>query len=53
VFVVVNDRIDRRAIKTGGSDGDRVEALAGISAGERVVISPPAELSAGTLVVPR
>jgi RND family efflux transporter MFP subunit len=53
VFVVVNDRVDRRAIKTGGADGERVEVIAGLNAGERVVISPPPELSAGTLVVGR
>jgi RND family efflux transporter MFP subunit len=53
VFVVVNDRADRRAIKTGGADGERVEVIAGLNAGERVVISPPPELSAGTLVVGR
>jgi RND family efflux transporter MFP subunit len=50
VFVVVNDRVDRRAVTTGGADGDRVEVIAGLNAGERVVISPPAELSAGALV---
>jgi HlyD family secretion protein len=53
VFVVLNDRVDRRAITTGGADGDRVEVTAGLNAGERVVVSPPAELSAGALVVPR
>jgi RND family efflux transporter MFP subunit len=53
VFVVVNDRVDRRAIKTGGTDGDRVEVTAGLNAGERVVVSPPAELSAGALVIGR
>ena len=53
VFVVVNDRVDRRAITTGGADGERVEVTAGLNAGERVVVSPPAELSAGALVVPR
>ena len=53
VFVVVNDRVDRRAITTGGADGDRVEVIAGLNAGERVVVSPPAELSAGALVVTR
>jgi HlyD family secretion protein len=52
-FVVVNDRVDRRAITTGGADGDRVEVIAGLNAGERIVVSPPAELSAGTLVVTR
>ena len=53
VFVVVNDRVDRRAITTGGTDGDRVEVLAGLDAGDRVVVSPPAELSPGALVVTR
>ena len=52
-FVVVNDRVDRRAITTGGADGDRVEVTAGLNAGERVVVSPPPELSAGALVVAR
>lgn len=52
VFVVANDRVDRRAITTGGADGDRVE-VSGLNAGERVVVSPPAELSAGALVVSR
>lgn len=53
VFVVVNDRADRRAVTTGGTDGDRVEVIAGLNAGERVVVSPPAELSPGALVVSR
>lgn len=52
-FVVVNDRVDRRAITTGGADGDRVEVTAGLNAGERVVVSAPPELSAGALVVAR
>lgn len=53
VFVVLNDRVDRRAIRTGGTDGDRLEVVAGLSAGDRVVVSPPPELSAGALVVTR
>ena len=53
VFVVVNDRVDRRAITTAGTDGDRVEVTAGLNAGERVVVSPPPELSAGVLVETR
>jgi HlyD family secretion protein len=51
VFIVVDGRVDRRAITTGGTDGDRVEVIAGLNAGERVVLSPPAELKAGALVV--
>jgi RND family efflux transporter MFP subunit len=53
VFVVVNDRADRRAISIGGTDGDRVEVIAGLNPGDRVVVSPPADLSAGSLVVTR
>ena len=53
VFVVVNDRVDRRAITTGGTDGERIEVIAGLNPGDRVVVSPPAELSAGALVVSR
>ena len=53
VFVVVNDSVDRRAIRTGGADGDRLEVLAGLTSGERVVISPPATLAPGAPVVIR
>jgi RND family efflux transporter MFP subunit len=53
VFVVVNNRVDRRGITTGGADGDRVEVIAGINAGDRVVVSPPAELLPGALVMTR
>jgi RND family efflux transporter MFP subunit len=50
VFLVAGTRVDRRAITTGGSDGDRVEVIAGLNAGERVIVSPPAELTTGALV---
>ena len=49
-FVVGNDLVDRRAVKTGGADGDRVEVLAGLNPGERVVVSPPAGLTSGMTV---
>ena len=50
-IVVVNDVVERRAVKTGGTDGDRLEVLAGLSAGDKVVLSPPANLAAGMRVV--
>src|SRR5262249_17175511 len=51
VFVVDGQGVvDRRAVKAGGPDGDRVEVIAGLRSGERVVISPPAGLSAGARV---
>jgi len=50
-FVVDNGIVERRAVKTGGIDGDRLEILAGLSAGERVVLSPPPTLTSGAQVV--
>jgi HlyD family secretion protein len=51
VFVVGTDgSVERRAVKTGGTDGDRIEILSGLTSADRVVISPPATLAAGTRV---
>jgi RND family efflux transporter MFP subunit len=53
VFVVQGEVVDRRAVKVGGTDGERLEVLAGLQSGERVVVSPPAELSSGARVTVR
>jgi hypothetical protein len=50
-YVVANGVVDRRAIRLGGADGDRTEVLAGLSSGERVILSPPAALQPGSAVV--
>jgi len=50
-FVVVGGVLDRRGVRTGGADADRLEVIAGLAAGERVVLSPPATLAAGMNVV--
>jgi RND family efflux transporter MFP subunit len=50
IFVVQGDVVDRRAVKIGGTDGDRLEVLAGVQSGDRVVVSPPAELTSGAQV---
>jgi RND family efflux transporter MFP subunit len=50
VFVVKNDHVERVAIKVGGNDADRMEVLAGLSAGDRVVVSPPPTMANGALV---
>ena len=42
--------VDRRAVKTGGADGDRVEVVAGLRAGDRVVVSPPPRSCSGAMV---
>ncbi|MGE3520473.1 MAG: efflux RND transporter periplasmic adaptor subunit [Vicinamibacterales bacterium] len=51
VYVVAGGIVDRRAVRAGGADGDRVELLAGVSSGERVILSPPAGLASGSEVV--
>ena len=51
VFVVRQDTVERRAVQTAGTDGDRLEVTAGLSAGERVVVAPPAGLVEGTPIV--
>jgi RND family efflux transporter MFP subunit len=51
VFVVKNDHVERVAIKVGGNDADRMEVLAGLSAGDRVVVTPPPTMANGALVV--
>ena len=51
VFVVRQDTVERRAVQTGGTDGDRLEVTAGLKGGDRVVVSPPAELAEGTEIV--
>jgi RND family efflux transporter MFP subunit len=47
VFVLRDQTVERRAVKIGGADGDRVEVLAGLKGGDRVVVSPSPDLAAG------
>lgn len=49
-FVVRGDVVERRAVRTAGVDGDRVEVQAGLQAGDRVVLNPPAEMADGVRV---
>jgi HlyD family secretion protein len=51
VFVIKGETVERRAIQTGGTDGDRVEVTAGLASGDRVVVSPPPALAEGAVVV--
>jgi HlyD family secretion protein len=50
VFVVKQDRVERRAISVGLENGDQVEVISGVSAGERVVLDAPATLKDGDKV---
>jgi HlyD family secretion protein len=52
-YVVKGNVVERRAIRVGAADGDRVEVIAGLASGDRVVISPPPALHDGTRIVVR
>ncbi len=54
VFVVGPDnKLERRAVTVGAGTGDPVEVVAGLNAGERVVLEGSAELVAGAIVTER
>jgi hypothetical protein len=51
VFVAGVDDIARlRVVRAGDVQNGRIEILAGVSAGERVVVNPPATLADGNRV---
>lgn len=50
VFVVHENRAERRAVKLGSDVGKFRLATEGVKAGETVVVSPPAELKQGSTV---
>lgn len=50
VFVVRDGRVERRAVKAGAADGDQVEIVSGLTAGEQVVVDGPATMKDGDRV---
>jgi RND family efflux transporter MFP subunit len=50
VFVIRNQQVERRAVRVGGTDGDRVEVVSGLQSGERVVAPVPDTLKDGAAV---
>lgn len=53
VFVIENNRAVLRLVKTGRADGERIEILSGLNAGERIVVAPPSDLRDGAPVTPQ
>lgn len=45
VWTVAEGRAHRRAVRTGIAGTDSIEVLAGLAAGETVIVSPPADLA--------
>ena len=50
VWVVQGKRVERRAVTVSATHGEETEVSAGLAAGERVVVKPPAELKDGDAV---
>src|SRR5262245_37400653 len=54
VFVVkAENKLERRAVKIGAGGDDPVDVIAGLSAGERVVVEGPSDLAADMIVAER
>ena len=53
VYVIKDDHVERRAISLGAIDGDVVEVISGLTAGERIVTDGPPDLADGDRVVVR
>jgi RND family efflux transporter MFP subunit len=50
VFLVKNDRLERRAVSVGGTEGSQTEILSGIVAGDAVVVRGPVKMQDGQAV---
>jgi RND family efflux transporter MFP subunit len=50
VFVLNEDRVERRAVSVGLENGDQIELASGVHGGERVVVDGPASLKDGDRV---
>ena len=53
VYVVKDDRVERRAVRVGATEGQQVRIVSGLATGERVVIEGPDGLANGDRVVTR
>jgi RND family efflux transporter MFP subunit len=53
VFVVQDDRAERRAVTIGASEGEQLEIVSGVNAGERIVVEGVNGLADGARVAER
>ncbi len=47
IFVIHNSTVERRAVKLGAADSERVVVLAGVTPGERVAVGDFTQLKNG------
>ena len=50
VYVLENDKAQRRSVTLGGTMGEERQVLSGLRAGDTVITDPPAQLKEGTAV---
>jgi len=50
VYLVKDDRVERRAVKVGVNRGSETEILAGLTAGDTIVVNGPADLHDGETI---
>lgn len=50
VFLVANDKLERRAVSVGNTQGGQTEILSGVTSGDTVVVKGPANLQDGQAV---
>jgi len=50
MFVVKGEVAERRAVTIGVTEGDQVEVVSGLQAGERVIVEGPATLADGSRI---
>lgn len=50
VFLVANDKLERRAVSVGNTQGGQTEILSGVASGDTVVVKGPANLQDGQAV---
>jgi RND family efflux transporter MFP subunit len=53
VFIVREDRVERRAVKVGATEGDQVEVVSGLNSGDRIVVDGHDGLADGSRVKER
>ncbi len=53
VFVVRDDRVERRAVKVGVTEGNQVEVVSGLVSGDRIVVEGNDALTDGSRVKER
>lgn len=50
MFLVKNDKLERRAVAVGNTESGQTEILSGLVAGDEVVVKGPANLQDGQAV---